>query len=326
MLTRCPNCDTHFRLTSQQIKVRAGVVRCGACDAVFNALETLVDEPLSIAIENQAKPENFSTDPTATEPLAPVQMDIEPRHEASIEEHTSDSEVDLDMVTELADANHHEHELTEAPSEVNFDFVNFKPGAELDYEIQTNPEPEPETSTELLDYLATPIVPNAGPPARRWPWILGSAVAMLTLLLQATYYYRVDLSVLRPGLRPVLQAACKPFNCEVPRPRHIETLGIETSDLRPDPQQAGYLTLNASLRNQAAYAQEWPLLELTLTDVTDQKLAVKHFTANDYLPQDMNSKQTIANGFPAKGEVAISLPLDVAGLPAAGYRLYVFYP
>src|SRR5512132_1924512 len=34
--TRCPACKTIFRVTSQQLAIRAGQVRCGHCQAVFD--------------------------------------------------------------------------------------------------------------------------------------------------------------------------------------------------------------------------------------------------------------------------------------------------
>ena len=45
MLTRCPSCATTFRISPEQLKARQGRVRCGKCRNVFNALETLVEEP-----------------------------------------------------------------------------------------------------------------------------------------------------------------------------------------------------------------------------------------------------------------------------------------
>lgn len=44
MICRCPGCGTPFRVTPQQIKVRNGLVRCGECKIVFNALDQLVEE------------------------------------------------------------------------------------------------------------------------------------------------------------------------------------------------------------------------------------------------------------------------------------------
>ena len=43
MLTRCPSCATAFRVTPEQLKVRSGTVRCGKCQTIFNALDSLVD-------------------------------------------------------------------------------------------------------------------------------------------------------------------------------------------------------------------------------------------------------------------------------------------
>jgi len=45
MKSRCPNCQTIFRVTPEQVKARAGKVRCGQCQKVFNALDSLIDEP-----------------------------------------------------------------------------------------------------------------------------------------------------------------------------------------------------------------------------------------------------------------------------------------
>jgi len=41
--TRCPQCQTVFRLTSAQLKVRGGQVRCGRCQHVFRADQHIVE-------------------------------------------------------------------------------------------------------------------------------------------------------------------------------------------------------------------------------------------------------------------------------------------
>src|SRR5262245_47455616 len=43
--TRCPGCHTVFRVTSQQLAIRAGQVRCGHCKTVFDG----VAEQISLA-------------------------------------------------------------------------------------------------------------------------------------------------------------------------------------------------------------------------------------------------------------------------------------
>lgn len=46
MLTRCAACQTAFRITTEQLVSRQGMVRCGKCSAVFNALDHLLAHPV----------------------------------------------------------------------------------------------------------------------------------------------------------------------------------------------------------------------------------------------------------------------------------------
>jgi predicted Zn finger-like uncharacterized protein len=43
LLTRCPECDTTFRVTDETLKKAKGQVRCGRCASVFNAYTELHD-------------------------------------------------------------------------------------------------------------------------------------------------------------------------------------------------------------------------------------------------------------------------------------------
>ena len=45
MYTRCPQCQTVFRITVTQLKARDGMVRCGRCQNVFRADQQLVERP-----------------------------------------------------------------------------------------------------------------------------------------------------------------------------------------------------------------------------------------------------------------------------------------
>ena len=42
MRNRCPECGTVFRVTSEQLRLKAGKVRCGQCRTVFNAFDQLL--------------------------------------------------------------------------------------------------------------------------------------------------------------------------------------------------------------------------------------------------------------------------------------------
>jgi len=44
IVTRCPTCQTAFRVTSEQLETANGMVRCGKCIGVFNAPEHQLDK------------------------------------------------------------------------------------------------------------------------------------------------------------------------------------------------------------------------------------------------------------------------------------------
>ncbi|AOJ75152.1 DUF3426 domain-containing protein [Burkholderia ubonensis] len=45
LATRCPHCETVFRLQQEQLVLHGGLVRCGHCRQVFDATRSLVPEP-----------------------------------------------------------------------------------------------------------------------------------------------------------------------------------------------------------------------------------------------------------------------------------------
>lgn len=177
----------------------------------------------------------------------------------------------------------------------------------------------PEQPIEPALHLETP-----GRPRRhRWAWALAAVLAMLLLLLQLVMHFRVELSVLVPEVKPLLQALCQPFACDLPLPRKSDLISIESSDLRPDP--SGQLMLTAVLKNRAPFAQTLPHLELTLTDTDDRTILRKVLAPADYLPQGRGTDA----GFATHGEIAVNLALMHEHAPnaaATGYRLYLFYP
>lgn len=51
LATRCPHCKTTFRVAQDQLKLRGGIVRCGACHEIFDGNASLVDLDAKPAVE-----------------------------------------------------------------------------------------------------------------------------------------------------------------------------------------------------------------------------------------------------------------------------------
>lgn len=62
LATQCPHCGTAFRVAHDQLKLRGGLVRCGACKEIFNGIEHLLHvDPAA------GQADTVATDGTATE-------------------------------------------------------------------------------------------------------------------------------------------------------------------------------------------------------------------------------------------------------------------
>jgi hypothetical protein len=99
-------------------------------------------------------------------------------------------------------------------------------------------------------------------------------------------------------------------------------MNIESSDLQADGRREGVIVLNALLKNRASVAQEYPALELTLTDEEKRPVLRRVLTPRDYLDAARVVDQGIAPG----GEVPLRVYLDPGRVRATDYRLYLFYP
>ena len=58
LATQCPHCQTTFRVAHDQLKLRAGLVRCGHCKEIFNGIEHLLPP-------EDAEPTEAGTEPPA---------------------------------------------------------------------------------------------------------------------------------------------------------------------------------------------------------------------------------------------------------------------
>src|SRR5688572_18570901 len=161
-------------------------------------------------------------------------------------------------------------------------------------------------------------------PRRRIAWALAAVLALVAFLAQATYHFRTEIAVLLPGARPYLEAACAELKCELRLPRRPKLMAIESSDLQADGRRDSVIVLNAVLRNQAQFAQEYPSLELTLTDERDEAVARRVLGPADYLAGV--AADVLARGIGPGTDAVLRVYIDTTGLRAVGYRMYLFYP
>jgi len=149
-------------------------------------------------------------------------------------------------------------------------------------------------------------------------WAVGAALLVFALAGQAAYYYRADLAVQYPGLKPYLVKLCDALQCKVLPPQRPRQIAIEASDLQAtDPARPGLIQLTATLRNHAGHDLGYPALDLVLTNTKEHTLARRVFLPKEYLERGKD----VAAGMPANAEITIRLDLDTGDLSPAGFRL-----
>lgn len=77
LFTRCPGCQTVFRVTTRQLQSSGGQVRCGQCQCVFDAFATLtardpqIVEPESVEVPDVSGPRAETLGPSAQSIVTP---------------------------------------------------------------------------------------------------------------------------------------------------------------------------------------------------------------------------------------------------------------
>ena len=344
MRTFCPDCQVTFRITPEQLKARAGRVRCGQCQSVFNALDSLLDESSPVPAPRVSAPgtatdsvlvQHFDQtpdmgaglppEPSALAPEAlvppdseehavvagtfiPVDEEPEPSLEPYFSEHGNDPPIDRRDSPDKSDPTISEEDLLE---------LGKTTGLILPRATTAIPGYSKWAESAVSSNIELPVEGGA-----RWPFFLAALLFALALAGQVIFHFRSELAVAAPAMRPLLLLFSQALGADLPPTRHVELVSIEASDLQTDPARNNLLVLTSTLRNRAPYAQAFPSLELSLTDIADTAIVRRVLTPQDYLfPQTLAEQP-----FAANSEATVRLWIEARDVGAAGYRLYVFYP
>ena len=149
-----------------------------------------------------------------------------------------------------------------------------------------------------------------------WPRIAILAALALLLALQLLLAQR-DVLARDARWRPAVDLACRALRCTLPPWRDPAAFTMLARDVRPHPTAPGTLQIAASFRNDARWAQAWPRLVLTLSDVDGRVVGARAFTAREYLgaPPTQN---TLAPGQTAA--ISLSVVEPAPGVVSFGFE------
>lgn len=287
MFTRCPKCKTVHPLTAAALSRSTGLVQCGRCDRIFNALSFLSDDWHGA---QPAKPVE------AVEGPMPVLGGHRRRHKP--------------------------RKSSAAPSDENtLAAETVSVGVH-----QAVPDKAPTSKTETTDKKdsATGVSTNNQKPAiKNSPqgWLWGTlAVTVLVITLANMAWTFKDGWLQRPVVQQWLQQnGWLETKQEKPQGMFKDPARIQlvSRDMHTHPTRTGILVMSVTFVNLAEETQAFPVLRITLLDAGNQAVAQRRFQPEDYLRIGAN----IQSGLAPDVFLPVLLELADPGEQAVGFEI-----
>jgi len=174
--------------------------------------------------------------------------------------------------------------------------------------------------------IAPAPAPSAAPPAfvrRRRAhkrshtgrWIAGCALLALILAVQLAWANRAALAA-GANTRPVLARLCATLACTLPPMQDLSKLSLLSRDIRPHPSVPGALIISASIRNDADFTQPYPLIRIALSDLDDNKIAMRRFRPAEYVGDPKTRNAGLAPG----ATIAVAFEVEDPGKNAVAFE------
>lgn len=317
LITRCPACETMFKVVPDQLRISEGWVRCGQCEEVFDASAHLVDgqhTEVVLAAADQSAPAPSQT--TAVAPEAAEQPDAplpaeDPAQEKAV--------MTPDWAAAHAQAIEPVLEEFQVPGEAEHPPRGLgDDDTQRVHELHMTADPAEAAEVSFLRHKQRATFWRH--PRVRAGLMLAGLLLCLGLALQVIVHERDRLVAVEPGLKTLVEAVCVPMQCTVSALRQIDSVVIESSSFNKI--RGDVYRLNFTLRNTAPIELAAPAIELSLTDLQDQPIMRRVFRSAEVgLRSDV-----IAASAEVSGSLALSIKTNGAADRITGYRVLAFYP
>ncbi|TNF92284.1 MAG: DUF3426 domain-containing protein [Gammaproteobacteria bacterium] len=236
MQTRCPSCETIFRLEMEQLNIASGMVQCGVCGRFFNANTNLYATDSNDTNESGQKPVGFFRDSNREQSFGNGTM--------------------------------------------------------------------PRTLLESHE----PVRPPSSP----WATFAWSVLIVLTLLLALSQlaWFNINQLAQHKDFRPWVDEVCTKIPCDLEQARYLDKLELLSRDVRSHPTRKNALLITATFINRAEVPQPFPQVELVLSGLTGETVAMRRFTPREYLKGNYHDKILMPPGVPGSMVMEVIDPGD----------------
>ena len=332
LITRCPACETMFKVVPDQLRISDGWVRCGQCGEIFDASQHLLPDPHDAAPVPIAPLPIEETSPDVVAPakqpatrLAPASEITAPppAHDLPLVPpaplHIPEPVIDFALAPSVNEPAWAETVVPDQP--------DIEPALPLPAEEQA-PAASPLSAPRPVEH-DLPDVSFMRNSKQKTIWQRrGVRIVLLVVVLlllaalaaQVLIHERDRIAAVEPAARPGLLALCAWSRCALSPLRQIESIVIESSSFTLT--RGDNYKLAFSLKNNALLDLAMPAIELALTDAQDQPLIRRVI-----LPTEFGAASSpLAAGSEWSSSVAVSVKKSANMDRIAGYRMLAFYP
>lgn len=360
-ITKCPKCDSTFKVTPAQLNVAKGAVRCGACLHVFRARDYF-----------QGKKVKPDTQDDRTQDMFTESLFETPAEESSLladddqlfeDDGLIHDDMDSDTLS-MDDAS------TSFSSDLNQDFLSidgdsvddpfFSDSDKIIDSVESDTGDDESWAQALIDDSEdeshTPKAqPKKEPPKTAQPafnnlkqqafsyievdpldlslpekrskvklWLgLSASILMLSTLSIQLAYFNFNEWARKDNLRPWYEMACQQLECTLPSAYDITKIRTTASPrVSSHSKYQDALTVDVLFMNHATHEQAFPRLELTFTDINERPIAHRLFTPSEYLAGEAAGLSLM----PVQTPIHIALEIQDPGPSANNYRVRFLSP
>jgi len=342
-ITQCPYCQTTFRTSVSQLESAQGMVRCGACLKVFVADDNLLPSAdlQTLTRRPPEEPEDTLEPAPTAEPEIEIEIEIEIEQDHSdileVEEEPSFTETGThweilavaEVEPDIAAPVEPSEEGPVAPQEsappppapvqsfsaLDNDFIMSQDSLASDDGPALSRE-SLERIADARDSLELDWQDRAGHKPRSAWWTVAAVLLVAGLSAQFLVFQWTALAQ-NSALRPWLQRICTTLPCSLAPMSDIRSLRSDNLVVRSHTEIANALNVTLVFRNDSAFDQALPALNLHFMNADNEVIAARQFSPEEYLPTALAGIDVLPAGAP----VQVSFDIVDPGIEAINYEV-----
>lgn len=135
-------------------------------------------------------------------------------------------------------------------------------------------------------------------------WSLGILLLTATLALEYIWFNRNQFNQI-PELQAGLEKLCSQIECKDLTMRDPSQIELVTRNVYSHPNEKGALVINVTMKNNADFAQPYPVMQIDFSNIRGNTVAARRFLPTEYL--QINSEQIR----PLQPNMSTSLSMEI---------------